>query len=130
MLLTSAIILAEKSLSENKGNESMPLYQTLSILVQSIKSDLALRELTEQAQELGLYDMPGSFTQQQKIKIYESLLHSIQASRNVTMDKNRLNILLDLICAWSKEHRGEKTSTEIDESVNLCLQRIKEFIKA
>lgn len=44
-------------------------------------------------------------TLEEKVQVYEKLLHAIQLSRSVTLNKERVVQLLDQIDAWSYAHR-------------------------
>ena len=67
---------------------------------------------------------------QEKIEVYESLLHSMQACM-VSSNHTRLDVMLDLIWDWSYAHRsgnGELSDEEQAERVEKAFMKIKEFV--
>ncbi|MNQ21363.1 hypothetical protein D3C85_344790 [compost metagenome] len=67
---------------------------------------------------------------EEKVEVYENLLHSIQASR-VAFNSERVRLLLSLIDNWSYAHRqgnGEKSEKEIQEAVHAAFNKIKETV--
>jgi hypothetical protein len=44
-------------------------------------------------------------TNEEKIEIYEAILHKIQLYAEVTMDSQKLHDLIEKICRWSYSHR-------------------------
>lgn len=66
-------------------------------------------------------------TMKQKIQKYESLLHSIQMHAQVTMNHDRVAVLIDQICAWSYAHRsgnGEITDKEQQARIDKAFNRL------
>lgn len=66
-------------------------------------------------------------TMRQKIKKYEGLLHSIQMYAQVTMDHDRLRVLLDQICSWSYAHRagnGELSDKELQAQIDRAFHKL------
>jgi hypothetical protein len=64
-----------------------------------------------------------------RVRLYESLLHRIQLHRNVTMDGEKLNRLLDKVSGWSRAHRtgnGELSEQEERENINRWLEKFDE----
>lgn len=57
----------------------------------------------------------------EKVEVYEALLHKIQLNAEVTMNHDRMRILIGNICAWSYAHRCG--NGEISEDERTC--RIK-----
>jgi hypothetical protein len=65
---------------------------------------------------------------QDKVYVYETLLHRIQLHREVTMDAKRVMELLDLICAWSRAHRAGNGELSEDEQQDLIKKAYERFL--
>ena len=66
---------------------------------------------------------------QDKIEVYEDVLHRIQSLRDVTMDSDGLNELLDKICNWSYAHRmgdGMLSDAQRNELIETSFWRLSE----
>lgn len=66
-------------------------------------------------------------TLRQKVETYERLLHAIQLHKEVTMNNNRLNALLNNICAWSYAHRvgnGTLTPRQQNKLINEAFKKL------
>jgi hypothetical protein len=64
-----------------------------------------------------------------KVCVYETLLHRIQLAQEVTMDANRVVELIDQICAWSRAHRvgnGEYSDEEQNTLIKKAYERFYE----
>lgn len=59
----------------------------------------------------------------EKVEVYEALLHKIQLHAQVTMDHERVRILIGNICAWSYAHRCG--NGEISEDEQKCRVRFQ-----
>lgn len=67
-------------------------------------------------------------TDKEKIKMYEALLHDIQMCREVSMNGERLNTLLDNICRWSYAHRvgnGMISEERQQEIVDVAFEKLR-----
>ena len=75
-------------------------------------------DLTQKRDELSLLEKqlnPDLPTSQEKIDMYESLLHDIQLFAAVVMDGEKVQRLINNICGWSYAHRqgnGEYSDEE------------------
>jgi len=68
-------------------------------------------------------------TDEQKIKVYEELLHRIQLYAEVTMNVQGINRLIDDICIWSYAHRagnGVLSEEEIQERIGNAFAKLLE----
>lgn len=54
-------------------------------------------------------------TLQDKIKVYEQVLHDIQCYTEIMPDPLTINKLHAIICAWSKAHRDGITNSAIQK---------------
>jgi hypothetical protein len=66
-----------------------------------------------------------------KIEHYETILHTIQMHREITMNREKLVKLLELISAWSYAHRvgnGELYEDEIQKNVDRAFKNIMNFV--
>ena len=64
-------------------------------------------------------------TLREKVEAYESMLHSLQMYRSVTMDGPAINHMLDVICDWSYAHRRGNGEVDNDILVAKAFDRIK-----
>ena len=64
-------------------------------------------------------------TLREKVQAYESMMHTIQMYRSVTMDSPAINHLLDVICDWSYAHRRGNGEVDNDILVAKAFDRIK-----
>lgn len=65
-------------------------------------------------------------TLREKVEAYESMMHSIQMYRDVTMDSPAINHLLDVISDWSYAHRRGNGEVDNDIYIARAFSRIKE----
>ena len=68
-------------------------------------------------------------TNEQKIEIYEELLHRIQLYAEVTLDYEKLNNLIRNICRWSYAHRvgnGYSPIEELDKRIENATKKLLE----
>lgn len=63
-----------------------------------------------------------------RIDLYQLALHKIQFYREVSMDSDRLTILLDLIGNWSYSHRAGNGQLDNDELVKRAENNLAEFM--
>lgn len=66
-------------------------------------------------------------TLEDKVEMYENLLHKIQLYREVTLDGQVLTKLLDNIGSWSYAHRagnGVYSDKEQDEMINRAFYKL------
>ena len=64
---------------------------------------------------------------EEKVKMYESLLHKIQLHACVTMDDDNVRDLISNICDWSYAHcpsNSNVTETETDQRIRSCFLRL------
>lgn len=69
-------------------------------------------------------------TLEEKVRVYEHVLHQIQMYREVVMSHEKVVELLDIIGAWSYAHRcgnGELTEEEQQAGIDYQFDRLKEF---
>jgi hypothetical protein len=69
-------------------------------------------------------------TQKEKLAVYEKVLHQLQLYAEVTMNGEKVNELIGLICSWSYAHRcgnGELSDKEQQRIIDKALQRLKDF---
>jgi hypothetical protein len=70
---------------------------------------------------------PGELnTLREKVETYESVLHTIQLYRAVTLDEPALIHLLDFICEWSYAHRRGNGEIDNDALVKSYFEKMKE----
>ena len=72
---------------------------------------------------------PGWPTTQEKVAVYESLLHDIQLNAEVTMNGDNVRKLISNICSWSYAHRsgnGELTEEEQQERINYAFRKLRD----
>jgi hypothetical protein len=70
-------------------------------------------------------------TKAEKLKLLEGVLHRIQLYREVTMDVQRLRILLDTIGDWSYAHRasnGELSEKEVKRAIAYQESRLEQLL--
>ena len=63
-------------------------------------------------------------TLEQKVMVYEKLLHRIQLGAEVTMNYDFVNDLIKNICVWSSVDRGECFSEEQEHRRKESLNRV------
>ena len=69
----------------------------------------------------------GTPTLEQKVKMYEDLLHFIQMNAEVSMNFDRVKGLIGNICHWSYMHRagnGEPTEEEQQAMINAAFWKL------
>jgi len=67
-------------------------------------------------------------TPQEKVRVYEQLLHDLHFHRTVTMNHQKVVELLDAISAWSMAHsdgNGERSQGEIRRKINSAFEALK-----
>ncbi len=72
---------------------------------------------------------PKQPTLREKVKVYEDLLHRIQLNREVTMDGEKVAMLLDRIGNWSYAHRqgnGEFSEREQRRLIDAAFWKLNE----
>lgn len=73
--------------------------------------------------------MGHKITKDEKIKMYEGLLHDLQMFYAVTLNSAQVKKLLDNIAAWSYAHRqgnGELTDKEQQEHIDFHFTRLRD----
>jgi hypothetical protein len=65
-------------------------------------------------------------TLREKVQVYESMMHTIQMYRSVTMDSPAINHLLDVVCDWSYTHRQGNGEVDNDILIARAFGRIKD----
>ena len=66
-------------------------------------------------------------TQKEKIAVYEDLLHLIQLHAAVTMEPDKVQSLINRICAWSYAHRagnGEKSEDRVIAEIDAAFWKL------
>jgi len=69
---------------------------------------------------------------QEKVEVYERLFHRLQLYREVTLNKVKVERLLDAIGGWSYAHRagnGELSDEEQQARIDACFENIKKLIQ-
>ncbi len=68
-------------------------------------------------------------TDNDKIVVYEAVLHRIQLLREVAMNGILLSELFDAICLWSYSHRvGEYSDSEQQELIDHQFLKLKKLV--
>ena len=69
-------------------------------------------------------------TPEEKIRVYEDLLHAIQLNAEVAMNSDNVGKLILNICRWSYAHRcgnGELTDEQQEELIDKAFDRLLEY---
>ena len=69
-------------------------------------------------------------TQKEKIAVYEDLLHNIQLFAEVTMDEERLKVIIARACRWSYSHRagnGELSEDVLNDRIDTAFWNLDVF---
>lgn len=68
-----------------------------------------------------------TFTDKEKVKLYERFLHDLQMYAHVLMDQEKVAQLIKNACAWSYAHRcgnGMYTDEEQQELIDLATNNL------
>lgn len=64
---------------------------------------------------------------QDKVKVYETLLHQINTLASISMNADGLKEIISLICEWSYAHRQGNGELSSEEQKELIAERFENF---
>lgn len=129
------------NIGKEENGKASPIGQALMMVASTANLSegdsltVRVRGLKHGGDELGDYEVicnrlpkKSDNNLEEKVRVYEALLHDLQLHSEVTLNHNAVVEILKNVCSWSYAHRsgnGELSDEEIQERIDNAFEKLK-----